>query len=136
MRIYGLKALVWILERLLECSIAAGVLYIWEAVPSHFVNDPFLEQVLRLSLLPIAFYFMSGYLISCIVFGYVRRAPWPLIQGAKLSALFILHVVFFSAIWGSGFLNELGPLLFLSAVGVFIANFFGSRILARLVSPH
>lgn len=79
------------------------------------------------------FYFLSGYIFSCLYFGYLKRGQNEYFHGLKLSAAFLLHAAFFLAFMGGSFWSELLPLFLLASIAVFFSNFIGATIQKRLV---
>jgi hypothetical protein len=127
-----MKFAIWLFERVMEV-LAATVIIMAVSGPSRTVSGGrVLEELFRTALIPLTFYFISGYLASCVYFGLISRSKrkyFPIIMGS----LFTAHLLFFSFISSSWFEPQVVVTGLLTIVCVVVIHAVGQIVMKRNV---
>ena len=93
---------IWAAERLLEMLLAAGLLIVVYGKTSHPNFSGAWGQLYAALVAVWAFYFMTGYILSTILFGIANRTTRIIDQTILMVAAFLSHFTLLVLLSGGG----------------------------------
>jgi hypothetical protein len=118
----------WVFERLFEIVMISVYLVALEFFSPVRVG---FEHPMYAAILPLLFYALSGYGLSCAYFGLIRRATDPMKHAMTMSIAYMAHFCIFFLMFHNIGLSFLVPLGLVGLPCVFVGSWIGARRLIR-----
>lgn len=98
-----MKLLAWTIDRFLEVFCATVVIMAVSGPSRSISSGNLVEEFFRTSALSLTYYFVSGYVISCIYFDFFVRKYFGSYFPISMGFIFLFHLLFFFSVGNFGY---------------------------------